>query len=143
MSISIDKKGIIFIVCVVIIIVLLCSLFVDIDLPAYPTGPEDKTAKGYYIINATYTHHLLNTISNITVVDCSPTKDSYKIGDRLPKSTWTLNPSLFYDYETPIIVYSTPDANAKQFCIDLVESRRYFGIIYFMQGGYQGWLDRT
>ena len=139
MYIRIDKKGFVFIAVILLIIIIVASFFVQIDIPVIP-GTESPTG-GFHSINATYAHKLVKQSSDLTIVDCSQSKDEYKKGNHIPRATWTPNPSLFYQYRTNVMVYADNDDVARQFCVDLVKSGKFFGTLYCMEGGYQAWVD--
>ena len=100
-------------------------------------GLTPGTITGFYRIDAQYGDHLINTEANLLVVDANTNSTLYLQGLMVTKAIWSTDPTMFYNSAKPIMVYSTPDDAAAEYCNGLVG--KVYGQVYMMRGGYEGW----
>jgi hypothetical protein len=140
MSIELTKKGKVVVIGLACIGVVMLWLFASSSVITNPgDGSKPGTITGFYRIDGQYGDHLINVEPNLLVVDANKNSTNYLHGFMVTKAIWSTDPSMFYNSQKPIMVYSTPDDAAAEYCTALVG--KVYGQVYMMRGGYEGWYS--
>lgn len=128
----------------VIFVIIIAIAAVYITMPYIWTEQTSvtKSYTSYYTnVTAEVAWDLINTTSNITIIDCRGLEDcgkcQFKNQGHLPGAELNENPLSLYNTSENILVYSLDGTVGENFCKDLVN--HVYGRIYNLEGGFEAW----
>jgi len=104
--------------------------------------PEENDKVPYRNISAEETYNLINTSSNLRVIDVRGLEDWCTCrfaSNHIPGAELNSNPTTLYNETNDILVYSINGTVGEQFCKDLIGHVK--GDLYNLEGGYEAWID--